>query len=248
VDTPVAVRTYHLTRRFGNFTAVDHVSLRVMKGEIFGFLGANGAGKTTLIRMLCGLLLPSEGEGWVAGWSIRQQPETIKKHIGYMSQKFSLYEDLTVQENMEFYGGLYGLSRQGLRSRQQQLMEQLGLGTFAHRMTTELPLGIKQRLALACAILHDPPIVFLDEPTSGVDPKARRAFWELIYQLAEHGKTIFVTTHYMDEAEYCHRLSIMHQGRIIAQGSSAELRERYGKATMEEVFVFLVNQAGVPRQ
>ena len=238
--TNVAVRTHQLTRRFGKFVAVDHVDLEVRRGEIFGFLGANGAGKTTLIRMLCGLLLPSEGEGWVAGFDIRRQAESVKKHIGYMSQRFSLYGDLTVQENLEFYGGLYGLFGENLQKRRDQLLNHLGLHPFQKRLTNELPLGFQQRLALACAILHDPPIVFLDEPTSGVDPKARRAFWELIYQLADQGKTIFVTTHYMDEAEYCHRISIMHEGKIIAMGSPGELKAKHAKSNMQDVFISLI--------
>ncbi|RMH62168.1 MAG: ABC transporter ATP-binding protein [Calditrichaeota bacterium] len=239
-----AVEAENLTRRFGRFTAVDHISFKVNKGEIFGFLGANGAGKTTTIRMLCGLLLPTEGQARVAGFDVYTAYEKIKMHIGYMSQKFSLYEDLTVRENIQFYGGLYGLSRGEIKRKTEELVTYLGLSDQIDQLTSDLPLGWKQRMALSAAILHDPPIIFLDEPTSGVDPASRRDFWLLIYRLAEAGKTIFVTTHYMDEAEYCHRLSIMKDGRIVELDAPAVLKERYGKTTMQDVFLEVVNQRG----
>ncbi len=238
----ISVKTEGLTRRFGKFTAVDQVSIEVYQGEIFGFLGANGAGKTTLIRMLCGLLLPSEGTGSVNGLDIYRESERIKRNIGYMSQRFSLYDDLTVSENIEFYGGIYGLSRDRIRRRKNELLEQLGLQAEQRRLTRELPLGFKQRLALGCALLHDPPIVFLDEPTSGVDPRARRSFWDLIYQTADQGKTVFVTTHFMDEAEYCHRVSIMRQGKVIALDAPARLKAQYRQESMQDVFIQIVRE------
>lgn len=238
----VSVKTDKLTRRFGKFTAVDQVSIEVYQGEIFGFLGANGAGKTTMIRMLCGLLAPSEGRGTVVGYDVYRQTEEIKKRIGYMSQKFSLYDDLTIAENIEFYGGIYGLSRQQIKERKEALIKQVGLEEFTDKLTRDLPLGFKQRLALGCALLHDPPVVFLDEPTSGVDPEARRGFWDLIYQTVEMGKTVFVTTHFMDEAEYCHRVSIMREGKLIALDTPENLKEEYGKANMQDVFVSLVKE------
>ena len=235
----ISVQTRDLTRRFGQFTAVDRVTLDVYEGEIFGFLGANGAGKTTLIRMLTGLLKPTEGEARVAGFDVWRQSEAIKRRIGYMSQRFSLYEDLTAEENLTFYGGIYGLRRDQIEQRKKVLFAHVGLQPFAGQMTRDLPLGFKQRLALACALLHDPPIVFLDEPTSGVDPKARRSFWNLIYQTAQLGKTVFVTTHFMDEAEYCHRVGIMHMGRMIAVGPPGQLKRQYNKSTMQDVFIAL---------
>jgi ABC-2 type transport system ATP-binding protein len=237
-----AVYTENLGKRFGRFDAVKNLNLEVHAGEIFGFLGANGAGKTTAIRMLCGLLLPSAGKGQVAGFDIYKENEKIKQRIGYMSQKFSLYDDLTPAENIEFYGGVYGLRRSALLKKRAELLEELGLIEQADMTTRSLPLGFKQRLALSCALLHDPSIVFLDEPTGGVDPEARRNFWDLIYRLAHQGKTIFVTTHYMDEAEYCHRVSIMYQGEIIALGSPKELKQRFGKSSMQEVFIQLVDR------
>jgi ABC-2 type transport system ATP-binding protein len=240
----VSVRTNQLTRRFGKFVAVDKVSIEVYQKEIFGFLGANGAGKTTMIRMLCGLLKPSDGDGTVAGLDVRTQSEIIKQNIGYMSQKFSLYEDLTISENIEFYGGVYGLSREKIEQKKDELFKQLKLDEYAKKYTRDLPLGIRQRLALGSALLHDPPIIFLDEPTSGVDPKARRGFWDLIYQTAESGKTVFVSTHYMDEAEYCHRVSIMQQGKLIALDSPAHLREKYREKSMQDVFISLVKTNG----
>lgn len=235
-----AVLAKGLTRRFGSFTAVDAIDLDVRPGEIFGFLGANGAGKTTAIRMLSGLLMPSDGEAWVAGRSVRHESEAIKRRIGYMSQRFSLYDDLRVEENLEFYGGIYGMDRRRWRRRADELLERLGLGDFRRQMTASVPLGFKQRLALGAAVLHEPDIVFLDEPTGGVDPVARRAFWDLIYELAEGGTTVFVTTHYMDEAEYCGRVSIMVEGRIVALDTPEALKERTGTSSMQEVFVELV--------
>jgi ABC-2 type transport system ATP-binding protein len=244
MNQTISVKTNQLTRRFGKFVAVDKVSVEVYQKEIFGFLGANGAGKTTMIRMLCGLLKPSDGDGTVAGFDIKTQSEIIKQNIGYMSQKFSLYEDLTISENIEFYGGVYGLSQEIIEQKKDELFRQLNLDEYAKKYTRDLPLGIRQRLALGSALLHDPPIIFLDEPTSGVDPKARRGFWDLIYQTAESGKTVFVTTHYMDEAEYCNRISIMRQGELIALDSPAHLREQYGEKSMQDVFISLVKNDG----
>jgi ABC-2 type transport system ATP-binding protein len=237
---PYSVEVENLTRRFGTFTAVDGVSFNVRPGEIFGFLGANGAGKTTTIRMLCGLLLPTSGRGTVGGFDIVTESESIKAHIGYMSQKFSLYEDLTVAENLQFYGGIYGLSGRRFREALRRTAAFTGLNGLADRMTRDIPLGWKQRLALTLSLLHEPRVLFLDEPTAGVDPVSRRDFWRLIYGLADRGTTVFVTTHYMDEAEYCSRLSIMHDGRIAADGSPLALKDRFGKETMEEVFVGLI--------
>ncbi len=221
---PVAVDG--LTRRFGDFVAVDHVSFEVREGEIFGFLGPNGAGKTTTIKMLTGLLAPSEGNGHVAGLDIRREHAAIKSRIGYMSQKFSLYGDLTVVENIELFAGLYGVAGEQLERRKRWILEMAGLEEAEDRPTDELPLGWKQRLALGCAIVHEPPILFLDEPTSGVDPLARRRFWDLIDQLSRQGTTVFVSTHYMEEAEYCHRLALMSRGRLIALDAPRALRSR----------------------
>jgi ABC-2 type transport system ATP-binding protein len=237
----IAVQTESLTRRFGSFIAVKNASISVKEGEIFGFLGANGAGKTTMIRMLCGLLKPSSGTATVSGFDIYKQSELIKQNIGYMSQKFSLYDDLTISENIEFYGGIYNLSSLLIRDRREDLLQELGLEAKADKLTRELPIGFKQRLALGCALLHDPPILFLDEPTSGVDPRARRSFWNLIYRTSQKGKTIFVTTHFMDEAEYCNRLSIMRDGEIIAIGSPSELKTLHKKSSMQDVFIAIVN-------
>jgi ABC-2 type transport system ATP-binding protein len=223
-----AVHIQNLVKRFGDFVAVDNISLDVAPGEIFGFLGPNGAGKSTTIRILCGLLPPTSGEASVGGFDVRKQPEDIKKSIGYMSQKFSLYDDLTVAENIEFFGGVYGVSKEKLIARRDYVLEMAGLEDKRSMMTRLLAGGWKQRLALGCAILHEPPILFLDEPTSGVDPIARRSFWQLIYQLSAAGHTIFVTTHYMDEAEYCNRVALMYGGRIIALGSPAELKTSLG--------------------
>jgi len=240
--TDAAVRAEALTRRFGDFTAVDALSLEVARGEIFGFLGANGAGKTTAIRMFCGLLRPTSGEAWVDGIPVSTQGERVKRHIGYMSQRFSLYDDLEVEENLEFYGGIYGLKRREIRERSGELLAKLGLEGQRRRRTGSIPLGFKQRLALGSAVLHRPRIAFLDEPTGGVDPVARRRFWDLIYELADGGTTIFVTTHYMDEAEYCGRVSIMVDGKILVIGSPEELKERTGTETMQDVFLELVKR------
>jgi len=231
-----------LTRRFGSFTAVDSIGFKVERGEIFGFLGANGAGKTTAIRMLCGLLAPTEGEAWVDGLPVSTEAEKVKRRIGYMSQNFSLYDDLYVRENLEFFGGVYGLSRVQIKQRSDQSIERLQLGEYAREMTRDLPLGFKQRLALGCSVIHQPGVLFLDEPTSGVDPIARRQFWELIYELAEEGTTVFVTTHYMDEAEYCGRISIMVDGRIVALDTPQNLKKTYERETMQDVFLTLVNR------
>jgi len=235
-----AVEVDQLTRKFGDFTAVDAISLKVEYGEIFGFLGANGAGKTTAIRMLCGLLLPTSGGGKVAGFDVANQPEMIKKSIGYMSQKFSLYPDLTGLENLEFYGAAYGLSPERIKARIGQLTERLDLSGFLKELSGSLPIGWRQRLALAASLLHQPKILFLDEPTGGVDPVFRRRFWSILYELADEGVAIFVTTHYMDEAEYCGRVSIMHRGRIIEQGKPFELIKASGFDNLEEMFVSLI--------
>ncbi|HUZ17604.1 MAG TPA: ABC transporter ATP-binding protein [Spirochaetia bacterium] len=232
-----AVTVRGLTRSFGQFIAVDSISFSVGRGEIFGFLGANGAGKTTTIRMLCGLLAPTAGSGTVAGFDIMRAYESIKLRVGYMSQKFSLYDDLTVRENIEFYGGMYGLRRREIAERSGALFETIGLAEHADKLAGSLPVGWKQRMSLAAALLHDPDIVFLDEPTSGVDPVSRRSFWLLIYELADRGKTLFVTTHYMDEAEYCSRISIMKLGKIAEIENPHELKRRYGVSTMQEVFL-----------
>jgi ABC-2 type transport system ATP-binding protein len=232
-----------LTKRFGAFTAVDHISFDVRRGEIFGFLGANGAGKTTAMRMLCGLSYPTEGSGTVAGWDIRRQSEQIKRQIGYMSQRFSLYDDLTVIENMQLFGGIYGMSRKEIDLRSKEILSSLDFAGQRDALVGSLPLGWKQKLAFSIATLHKPGIVFLDEPTGGVDPLARRQFWELIYAAADEGTTIFVTTHYMDEAEYCHRICMMVDGRIKALGTPAELKTRFGGSDMDEVFRILARDA-----
>jgi len=222
--TPYAVEVKDLVKTFGDFIAVDHVEFQVKTGEIFGFLGPNGAGKSTTIRMLCGLLMPTSGEGRVAGLDILREPERIKQAIGYMSQKFSLYDDLTVIENLRFFGGIYGLTGSYREEREQQVLEMVELRDLSNRITRTLAVGWKQRLALGCAILHQPSILFLDEPTSGVDPISRRNFWSLIQQMANQGVTAFVTTHYMDEAEYCDRLALIYQGKIIALGTPTDLK------------------------
>lgn len=237
----MAVHVENLTKKFGDFTAVDDISLHVKRGEIFGFLGANGAGKTTAIRMLCGLITPTSGLAWVDGLSVSTEGAKIKNRIGYMSQKFSLYLDLTIDENISLFGGIYGLSFADVRERGDELIARLGLQKYRSELTAKVPLGFKQRLALGCAVLHRPPVIFLDEPTGGVDPVARRDFWDLIYQLADSGSTVFVTTHYMDEAEYCGRVSIMERGRIIALGSPRELKAASGESTMQDVFIHLVS-------
>jgi len=225
MGTETAVSVRGLVKRFGSFVAVDHVSLEVGKGEIFGFLGPNGAGKSTTIRILCGLLEPSEGEATVGGLDVATQSETIKERIGYMSQRFSLYDDLTVEENIDFFSGIYGVAEDRRTERKDYVLKMAGLEHRRNSLTRLLSGGWKQRLALGCAILHEPPILFLDEPTSGVDPIARRQFWDLIYQLSGAGHTIFVSTHYMDEAEYCHRLALMYRGKVIALGTPEELKE-----------------------
>jgi ABC-2 type transport system ATP-binding protein len=219
-----AVVVDKLEKRFGDFVAVDRISFQVRKGEVFGFLGPNGAGKTTAIRMLCGILTPSGGQGTVAGFDVRTQPEEIKAHIGYMSQRFSLYQDLTVEENIDFYSGVYRIPAEKKRQRKQWVIEMSGLAQHRHHLAGILSGGWRQRLALGCAILHEPPIVFLDEPTSGVDPISRRQFWDLIYMLSGQGVTIFVTTHYMDEVEYCDRLGLMYRGELIALGTPHALK------------------------
>ncbi|MCE5269994.1 ABC transporter ATP-binding protein [bacterium] len=229
-----------LSRAFGAFKAVDSIDFTVCRGEIFGFLGANGAGKTTTIRILCGLLSPTGGSCTVGGIDVGRDPEGVKQRIGYMSQKFSLYEDLTVAENLEFFGGVYGLDNSRLRQRRDEILGRLHLSDMRDRRTAQLPLGWKQRLALASAVIHEPGIVFLDEPTGGVDPISRRNFWAMIHEMAAGGVTVFVTTHYMDEAEYCDRISIMDSGRIIALGSPAELKQQYGKESVDEVFLHLL--------
>lgn len=224
-DLAVVVRD--LTRVFGSFIAVDRIGFEVHRGEIFGFLGPNGAGKTTTIKILCGLLTPSAGSANVVGFDIATEYEEVKKHIGYMSQKFSLYEDLTVAENIDFFGGVYGLSGPKKKEREQWVLEMAGLTDKTMTLTGELPLGWKQRLALGCAVIHEPPVLFLDEPTSGVDPLSRRNFWDLINSLAHQGVTVFVSTHYMEEAEYCNRLALMSRGRIIALGTPRELKRKW---------------------
>jgi ABC-2 type transport system ATP-binding protein len=237
-----AVVIDNLVKSFGSFTAVDHVSLEVDRGEIFGFLGPNGAGKSTTIRMLCGLLTPTSGKASVQGFDVATQPEDIRRNIGYMSQKFSLYDDLTVEENIEFFNGIYGVPRNKREDRKNYVLDMAGIRERRGSLTRELSGGWKQRLALGCAILHEPPILFLDEPTSGVDPIARRSFWDLIYQLSGEGHTVFVSTHYMDEAEYCHRLALMYKGKLIALGTPKQLREDAGLPSMEDVFVHLIEE------
>ena len=232
-----------LTKQFGDFVAVSKISFEVNAGEIFGFLGANGAGKTTAMRMLCGLSYPTSGEATVAGFNVYKQQESIKKNIGYMSQKFSLYENLSIRENIEFYGGVYGLSDSQLKQKGDELISKLGLEKEAKKMVGGLPPGWKQKLAFSVAIIHQPKIVFLDEPTGAVDPVTRRQFWDLIYEASDKGITVFVTTHYMDEAEYCNRISIMVDGRIDALDTPANLKQRYSARTMDEVFYALARGA-----
>jgi ABC-2 type transport system ATP-binding protein len=234
-----AIVASELTRKFGGFVAVDRISFDVKAGEVFGFLGANGAGKTTAIRMLTGLLKPSGGQATVAGFDVYAQSEAIKRHIGYMSQKFSLYEDLTVFENIQLYGGIYDLTNGQIRERTDHMLQRLGFRGAASTLVRSLPLGWRQKLAFSVALLHQPRIVFLDEPTSGVDPITRRQFWELIYEAASTGTTVFVTTHYMDEAEYCDRISIMVDGKIGAIGTPAELKSRFDSSSVDDVFVRL---------
>ncbi len=233
------VIAHNLTKKFGSFTATDAISFEVERGEIFGFLGANGAGKTTAIRMLCGLLRPNSGEAQVAGYDVYRQPDKIKERIGYMSQKFSLYEDLTIRENIKFYGGIYGLNRPVIKEKTERIVAELQLEQVADKLVGSLPLGWKQRLAFSVALVHDPEVVFLDEPTGGVDPLTRRQFWEMIYAAAARGTTIFVTTHYMDEAEYCNRVSIMVDGKIQALDTPLGLKKTFGVDSMDGVFQIL---------
>lgn len=228
-----------LVKKFGNFTANDHLNFTVKKGEIFGFLGANGAGKTTAIKILCGLSYPTGGEVSIGEFNVYKDREKIKKSIGYMSQKFSLYNDLTIRENINFYAGIYGMKRDKIKRKTTDVLHTLGLENLSNKVVSHLPLGWKQKLAFSIAIFHDPQIVFLDEPTSGVDPKTRRQFWDLIYQAAENGITVFITTHYMDEAEYCDRISIMVDGRIDAMGTPGELKKKFSVDSINEVFIQL---------
>jgi ABC-2 type transport system ATP-binding protein len=234
-----AIEVRGLSKRFGSFTAVDRISFSVASGEVFGFLGANGAGKTTAMRILVGVLTPTEGEASVAGYDVRTQREQIREAIGYMSQRFSLYGDLTVEENIRLYATIYGLSDAMIAERGNALLERLGLSDRAGQLVAELPLGWKQKLAFSVALVHEPRIVFLDEPTGGVDPVTRRQFWEMIYAAAARGTTVFVTTHYMDEAEYCDRISIMVNGRIAAMGTPTELKQEFGASSVDDVFVRL---------
>ncbi len=237
------IQVKDLTKQFGSFTAVDHITFEVERGEIFGFLGANGAGKTTAMRMLCGLSYPTSGGGTVAGFDVVKEGEKIKRHIGYMSQRFSLYDDLTVMENMELFGGIYGVKSKELKKRATALLHKLEFIEERDTMVGSLPLGWKQKLAFAVATLHRPEIVFLDEPTGGVDPITRRQFWEMIYQASSEGTTIFVTTHYMDEAEYCNRISMMVDGKIKALDTPANLKKSFNAASMDEVFRILARDA-----
>ncbi len=232
-----------LTKRFGSFTAVDHISFDVCRGEIFGFLGANGAGKTTAMRMLCGLSRPTAGNGFVAGCDINTQYEQIKRRIGYMSQKFSLYEELTVEENLRLFATIYGLTDSRIKDESERIFNALDMGAMRRTLVRDLPIGWKQKLAFASATIHNPEIVFLDEPTGGVDPVTRRKFWELIYGASSSGMTVFVTTHYLDEAEYCNRVSIMVDGRIAALDTPKTLKSRYGVSTMDEVFRIVAKKA-----
>ncbi len=237
------INTENLTKQFGNFTAVDNITFDVYRGEIFGFLGANGAGKTTAMRMLCGLSHPTSGKGMVAGFDIFKQSEKVKKNIGYMSQKFSLYEDLKVWENLRLFGGIYGMKSKDITVKTDELLHELNFQAERNTLVRDLPLGWKQKLSFSVSIFHNPQIVFLDEPTGGVDPVTRRQFWELIYNASDKGITIFVTTHYMDEAEYCDRLSIMVDGKIEALGSPENLRKQFHSSTMDDVFYQLARKA-----
>ena len=239
----IVIKTENLTKRFGSFTAVDSISFEVEKGEIFGFLGANGAGKTTAMKMLIGISKPTSGKGWVAGYDIETQAEQVKKNIGYMSQKFSLYDDLQVWENIRLYAGIYGMKEKKIAEKTEKVLHELGFEKERNTLVKSLPLGWKQKLAFSVAIFHDPQIVFLDEPTGGVDPAARRMFWEMIYEASARGLTVFVTTHYMDEAEYCNRVSIMVDGRIDALDSPKNLKQHFKVQTMDEVFRKLAREA-----
>lgn len=235
-DRDKAISVAGLTKRFGSFTAVDHITFDVGRGEIFGFLGANGAGKTTAMRMLCGLSVPTSGTGRVAGYDIISQPEEVKRHIGYMSQKFSLYGELTVKENLRLFSSIYGMSAARFREVSQRLVKDLEMTGMENTLVKDIPVGWKQKLAFVSATMHSPEVVFLDEPTGGVDPVTRRKFWELIYKASSEGMTVFVTTHYLDEAEYCNRVSIMVDGKISALDSPTALKEKYHASTMDEVF------------
>lgn len=239
----IAIKAENITKTFGDFTAVDHISFEVKKGEIFGFLGANGAGKTTAMRMLSGLSIPTSGKATVAGFDVYQETEKIKKNIGYMSQKFSLYSNLTVTENLNFFGGIYGIPRKNLKIKRDALIKELGLENEKNKLVSQLPLGWKQKLAFSVAIFHEPQIVFLDEPTGGVDPVIRRQFWNMIYEASDRGITIFVTTHYMDEAEYCDRVSIMVDGKIAALDTPANLKKQLNAKNMDDVFYELARGA-----
>jgi ABC-2 type transport system ATP-binding protein len=240
-DTAVAVKG--LSRAFGKFKAVDNIDLNVARGEVFGFLGPNGAGKSTTIRMLCGLLLPTEGEGTVGGFDIMRQSEEIKKNIGYMSQKFSLYDDLTIEENIDFFGGIYGVPDEKKKERMEWVLDMAGIAGMRKSITSTMASGFKQRLALGCAVIHEPPIIFLDEPTSGVDPISRRRFWNLIYDMSSKGTTVFVTTHYLDEAEYCDRLALIYRGKIIAEGRPDVMKKEYMHREILEISVSPVIEA-----
>ena len=243
MTTEVVIKTDKLTKRYGDFIAANEITFEVYSGEIFGFLGANGAGKTTAMKMLCGLSTPSSGDAMIAGFDIYSQTENIKKNIGYMSQKFSLYEDLTVVENINFFGGIYGMSDQNLKLKKDKLIETLSMQKEAKKLVGSLPLGWKQKLAFSVAVLHEPKIVFLDEPTGGVDPVTRRQFWDLIYAASDSGITIFVTTHYMDEAEYCNRITMMVDGYIKALDTPTNLKHQFSATTMDEVFFELARGA-----
>ena len=239
----IAIKAENITKTFGDFTAVDHISFEVSKGEIFGFLGANGAGKTTAMRMFSGLSIPTSGTATVAGFDVYKETEKIKKNIGYMSQKFSLYNNLTVKENLNFFGGIYGIPRKDLKIKSDQLIQKLGLENEKNKLVSELPLGWKQKLAFSVAIFHEPQIVFLDEPTGGVDPVTRRQFWNMIYDATDRGITIFVTTHYMDEAEYCDRISIMVDGKIAALDTPANMKKQFNAKNIDDVFYDLARGA-----
>ncbi len=242
-NSSYAMEIRNLTKKFGNFTAVDNISFNVRKGEIFGFLGANGAGKTTAMKILCGLSRPTAGEGTVAGFDINNEQEKIKRHIGYMSQKFALYPDLTVRENIRLFGGIYGLADPEIKAKTNNMLQTLEMENVRDKLAGELPLGWKQKLSFSIALIHGPEIIFLDEPTGGVDPETRRRFWEMIYEASEKGITVFVTTHYMDEAEYCDRVSIMVDGRIEALDSPAALKTKYKATNMDAVFRTIARKA-----
>lgn len=243
MDSENTISVRNLTKKFGNFTAVDNISFDVARGEIFGFLGANGAGKTTAMRMLCGLSMPTSGSGTVAGYDIVRQPEEIKRHIGYMSQKFSLYQDLTVSENLTLFSTIYGMTDREIRAKSDDIFKLLEMTAMKDTLVRDIPTGWKQKLAFSSATIHRPDVVFLDEPTGGVDPVTRRKFWELIYRVSSQGMTIFVTTHYLDEAEYCNRISIMVDGKIKALDTPGNLKSQYGATTMDEVFRIVAKDA-----